>query len=436
MECDTEVVVVGGGFAGLTAARELTRRGIEVVVLEARDRLGGRTWLRETALGRELELGGTWVHWIQPHVWAEITRYGLELISSPQARVGYWRVGEELRTGTAEELLGKLDVPMATLLAPSREVLPQPYDFFPLCEELNALEPVTLADKIAEQQLDPEGYALLDGMWALNFNGDPARSGYTQALRWCALSGGDWTLMFEACATYKLAGGTRSLIEAIATDAAGADIRLGATVTRIDENADGVSVSCADGSVVRASRAVVTLPLNILSSIEIAPGLGHDIAEVAAEGQVSRGFKVWARVRGDTGPFVAMSNSRSALTYAQYEYPLDGDSLVVAFGPRSGEIDLKDPRAVEAELRTWLPDAEVVAVDSHDWTADPLSGETWPMLAPNQLAAVTQAARDTSRHIRLAGSDYATGWAGFIDGAIESGARAAQQIITEFESEK
>ena len=79
---------------------------------------------------------------------------------------------------------------------------------------------------------------------------------------------------------------------------------------------------------------------------------------------------------------------------------------------------------------------KVVAVESHDWTADPFSGETWPLSAPNQLEAVTEAARDTSRHMRLAGSNYATGWAGFIDGAIESGARAAQRIIIEFESEK
>ena len=64
-----DVVVVGAGFAGLTAARELSLRGHSVVVLEARHRIGGRTWTTER-LGRTLELGGTWVHWTQPHVWA------------------------------------------------------------------------------------------------------------------------------------------------------------------------------------------------------------------------------------------------------------------------------------------------------------------------------------------------------------------------------
>ena len=58
-------------------------------MLEARDRIGGRTWTAER-LGRRLELGGTWVHPTQPHVWAELTRYGLEVVASPEPRRAYW----------------------------------------------------------------------------------------------------------------------------------------------------------------------------------------------------------------------------------------------------------------------------------------------------------------------------------------------------------
>ena len=79
-----DVVVIGGGFAGVTAARELRWRGYRVLILEGRDRLGGRTWTSEFA-GQPVEMGGTWVHWFQPHVWAEITRYGLQITESPRA---------------------------------------------------------------------------------------------------------------------------------------------------------------------------------------------------------------------------------------------------------------------------------------------------------------------------------------------------------------
>ena len=79
---DADVVVIGAGFAGLVAARELGRAGFDVIVLEARDRVGGRTWT-DRRLGHDLELGGTWVHWVQPHTWAEMTRYGREITRSP-----------------------------------------------------------------------------------------------------------------------------------------------------------------------------------------------------------------------------------------------------------------------------------------------------------------------------------------------------------------
>ena len=198
---DSDVIIVGGGFAGVTAARELRQHGMRVALLEARDRLGGRTWTRDTKLGRELDVGGTWVHWIQPHVWAEVTRYGLELIASPDLDTAYWRVGDEVATGTADAMLALLDAPMSKVLAESRDVFPQPFAYFPLSDRVKALDEATVAEKIAELDLDAEQHALMDGMWALNFSGDPTRSGYTQALRWCALAGGDWKLMFEACAT-------------------------------------------------------------------------------------------------------------------------------------------------------------------------------------------------------------------------------------------
>lgn len=85
MTYDTDVVIIGAGFAGLVAARELSRSGAKVTVLEGRDRIGGRAWT-DTRLGRDIELGGTWVHPLQPHVWAELTRYGLDVTPSPEAQ--------------------------------------------------------------------------------------------------------------------------------------------------------------------------------------------------------------------------------------------------------------------------------------------------------------------------------------------------------------
>src|SRR6202023_73348 len=106
---DADVVVIGAGFAGLVAARELGRAGLDVLVLEARDRVGGRTWT-DRRLGHDLELGGTWVHWVQPHTWAEMTRYGREITRSPPAGEAYWPgAGGAPRAGTLGEVMALID---------------------------------------------------------------------------------------------------------------------------------------------------------------------------------------------------------------------------------------------------------------------------------------------------------------------------------------
>ena len=78
MSTQWDVVVVGGGLAGITAARDLKQRGFSTIVLEASDRLGGRTYTIEDE-GCTVELGGTWIYWNQPFIWAEKERYGLAI---------------------------------------------------------------------------------------------------------------------------------------------------------------------------------------------------------------------------------------------------------------------------------------------------------------------------------------------------------------------
>jgi monoamine oxidase len=207
-----------------------------------------------------------------------------------------------------------------------------------------------------------------------------------------------------------------------------ADVRLDSEVVAIDQTGDAVDIRLADGSTVTSSAVIVTLPLNALNSIEVTPPLSEGKWSASAEGQASRGVKVWIRARGQLAPFAAIAPSDRPLQLLQKEYEVDGDSIIVSLGRDAAAMDFTDRAAVQEVVRELVPDIEVVDVASHDWVADPYARETWGMLRPGQLTGATSELQRPEGRLVLAGSDYANGWLGFIDGAIESGMTASRTV--------
>ncbi len=418
-----DVVIIGAGFAGLTAARELRQAGLKVIVLEARDRIGGRTWL-DDRLGRPLEMGGTWVHWTQPYVWAEMKRYGLGTVQSPVPERAFWWAAGQCHEGTPAQLLGEIDESNRKLVQASRDYFPQPFSPF-TSTEIKSIDEVSLPDKFNELGLSEYSRDILESFWALNFNGPVAGAAFTQALRWVALTNGDWMVNFEACATFKIQGGTGKLINGIA---AGTDVRLGTTAASVNYAADKATVSTTDGGTFEAGYVISTLPLGALGAVEFEPSLPAQEQTAINEGQISKGIKVWITVKGEVKPFVALGSAEWPLNFAQAEYHQDGNTILVAFGPDTARLDGADKAQVQVALDLLVPDLEVLDVASHDWTNDPLARQTWPMHRTGFLTESLPGFQQQHGPLLFAGSDFANGWGGFIDGAIESGLEAARTI--------
>lgn len=426
---DVDVLVLGAGFAGLTAARELAQRGLSVRILEARHRLGGRTWHAER-LGHGVELGGTWVHWTQPHVWAELARYGIGIVPSPAPVIAHWWEDGGRRSGDPDALIARLDEPNRRLTADARRVFPRPFQPLEQRAAVEALDQTTIGEQIAALDLPAAERALLETFWTLNVNGYIDQTAFTQALRWVALTNGDWALNFEACASYKVEGGTGRLAQAIADDA-DADLRYGAVVESIEHDTEFVRVVTADEQVHTARHAIVTFPLATLSRLRFTPELPQPIRVAALEGQAGMGTKVWFRLEGVTDPFVAFGEKDWPLNFFQGEYP-DGDGiLVIGFGPDASAIDPTDAGAIEQVIGRLIPGARVSAAAGHDWVTDQFARETWPMHRPGYLSGALGEFHSGAGRIRFAGADYAYGWGGFIDGAIESGLIEARRILAE-----
>jgi monoamine oxidase len=421
-----DVIVVGAGLAGLTAARELRNSGHRVLLLEGRDRVGGRAWTSDLA-GTEIELGGQHVHWFQPHVFAEMTRYGLSLEIPPEpARWSYVTEGR-LRDSTVEELFPRVDELFARFFADAQATLPLPHQPLAVADAVASLDHLSVQDRLDGGDFGAEERDLLSAVLGTACSAPCSDCALTAMMRWFALPGWNFGLMLAAVGTYSLR--TADLVEALLADGH-ADVRLSTPVAAIEQQDERVTVVGRGGETFSASATVVAVPLNTLGAIDYSPALDADTRAAAERGQGSRGLKVCAHVRGELDPFFVMAPDAHPITFAYTEQVLaDGSHVVVALGPDADRLSPNDEQAVRVAIRDLLPDGvEVVEAVGHDWRTDEFSRGTWSVYRPGQLTGSLAALHAPHGRVVFAGSDLADGWNGFMDGAIESGLRAARSV--------
>jgi monoamine oxidase len=414
-----DAIVVGGGFAGVTAAREIALRGRSVLLLEARDRLGGRTWSADWD-GIAVEYGGAWVHWHQPHTWSEITRAGLRVELSEDAQRAHWWVGDDRREGTIADRDAIAERGWNRFVEGVRDALPNPHDPLAALEELARFDRLTIAARADELDLDEEERAVLEAELESLASAPLKDAGAVSVLRWHALSGYSLALTQYTGGRVTLVGGTCALLRSIAS-AAPIEMRLNTPVAAVRSRGSRVEVETRSGELHDAAVAVVAVPLNVLGAIEFEPALSEGKREAIARGQVSRGIKIFLRTRGSD----VLENTikpRHAFGYLDTEVLLgDGEQLQIGFG-----IDAErcDATSLQRDLDEILPGYELVDATWHDWLADEYARGTWAIHPPGWYTRHHAEMRRPEGPILLAGSDLANGWSGFIDGAIESGLEA------------
>ncbi|MGW6330879.1 flavin monoamine oxidase family protein [Nocardia rhamnosiphila] len=436
------VLVVGAGFAGLIAARELEAAGFDVRIVEARDRIGGRAWTDRRLGGHALEMGATWVHWMQPFVWTEITRYGQKIYPSPDIDDAYWVGDGVVRRGTEHELDTALARLQEKIFEGSREFFPNPHD--PLAvlhdpatppeirERFLRADTGSVLDCLREAGFGQADIDLADSYWSAGYQGSTATASPLMAKHWAALSDHRSSLMDEQTLRFKLVNGMRGLYEAIAADLR-ADIALDTPVRRIDHSPTAVEVHLENGTVERADAVIVTAPIGALRHIEFDPPLSAGQRKVVAEGTNSVGFKIWIKVSGRHS-IIAGAPGGHPISLLRSEYFLDEENatILVGFGSDHRAIELDNVDSAQKALDVWRNDLLVLDCAGHDWVADRWSGQTWATLRSGQFFDGWSHFLSSDSRLRFAGADYARGWNGVVvDGAVESGIVTARGLINE-----
>ncbi len=427
-----DTIVIGGGFAGVTAARDASQKGLNTLLLEARPRLGGRTFTTKFA-GHDIDMGGTWFGWGQPHIWAERMRYNLPIEESAASRAEeyVWYSKNKRNQGSAEQFGPFSERANDKFYAPAKEMFPRPYE--PLyasgSKEFQALDRISAAEAIEKLDLSAAEKDLVKSFAAINGHSLSTNSSYLDQLRWIALGGFNQAFMWSNLGQYRLQGGTRTLLEKMHGDSQ-AELKLGEAVKSVEQKNGIVEVITSRGNTYFGKTVIVALPLNTVGNIEFKPALSSVKLNASQQGHTGSGSKVYMRIKGKYPILFGQGTEDMPFNFYWTEYDDHDSQIMVGFNSSPQFLDVNDDEEIQKAIHLFQPGAELMESFSYDWNLDPYSKGTWCMYPPGMLTGAFEELQRPEQNIYFAGSDIANGWRGFIDGAIESGARAAY-LVTE-----
>ncbi len=442
---DCDVVIVGAGLAGLTAARELTGAGLDVHVLEARDRVGGRTLNHSVGERPEdvVELGGQWVGPTQLEVMALAEELGLETYPTHNEGKNLFeaKLGKvKSYSGTIPMLgplvmadYGRADLRLKRLI---KKVSPEAPWEASKAEELDGQTFETWIRGATRTTTAREAIAMAcHAVFAV----EPSEISLLHVLFYAASAGG-WDDLLDTdggAQQDRIVGGSQ-LISLRMAEELGDRVQLSTPVRSI--RTDGGGVVAGE---VRARRVIVALPPALAGRIEydpVLPAARDQLTQRMPMGSVIKTMSIYDepfwREEGLSGSAVSLPGPAQVI--------FDNTPPNGVPGVLLGFLEADDARVLgrisEAERRDAVTGglarvfgpraAKPSGYVEKNWSAEPYSRGCYAgVLGPGAWTSYGTWLREPIDRIHWAGTETATRWMGYFDGAVQSGKRAAAEVM-------